>query len=220
MPRRFAQLTFTDNVKAAQAHYGTRAHNERYEASEIRNVELGSREREFIAARDSFYMATVGTSGWPYVQHRGGQPGFLQVLDARTLAFADFRGNQQYQSVGNLWGDGRVALILVDYPQRRRLKLLGRARIVDRAEVGALAPALLGLLHDADIGAKVERMLLIEVEAFDWNCAQHITPRFSAREMQDLIAPLQQRIDALEARLRQLGDEPAQGEPQDPLSHS
>jgi uncharacterized protein len=208
MPRRFAQLTFTDNVKAAQAHYGTRAHNERYEASEASNIELGPREREFIAARDSFYMATVGASGWPYVQHRGGQPGFLKVLDARTLAFADFRGNLQYQSVGNLRGDARLSLILVDYPQRRRLKVLGRARIVDRAEVSAQVPALLGLLENAH--ATVERLLLIEVEAFDWNCSQHITQRFNAREMRDLIAPLQQRIGVLEARLRQLGDEPPQ----------
>lgn len=205
MPRRFAQLTFTDDVKAVQARYGVRPHNERYEASDISNVELGARERAFIAARDSFYMATVSASGWPYVQHRGGQPGFLKVIDAQTLAFADFRGNLQYQSTGNLGGDARLCLILVDYPQRLRLKLLGRARIIDLAEAGAPVPALLGQLHKADAGAKAERVLLIEVEAFDWNCARHITPRFSARETQDLTTPLQQRIDVLEARLRQAG---------------
>jgi uncharacterized protein len=208
MPRRFAQLTFTDSVKAAQMHYGTRPHNERYEASEASNTELGVHESEFIAARDSFYLATVSETGWPYVQHRGGRPGFLKVLDAKTLAFADFRGNLQYQSVGNLGSDDRVCLILVDYPQRRRLKLLGHARIIDLAEVGERAPALLGQLQIDGVGATVERVLLIEVEAFDWNCARHITPRFSEREMQDVIDPLRQRIAVLEARLRQLGCEP------------
>jgi predicted pyridoxine 5'-phosphate oxidase superfamily flavin-nucleotide-binding protein len=189
MPRRFAQLTFTDGVKAAQAHYGARSHNERYEASETANAALGARESEFIAARDSFYMATVSETGWPYVQHRGGAPGFLQVLDAKTLAFTDLRGNLQYQSVGNLGSNDRVCLILVDYPQRRRLKLLGHARVIDLAEAG-------------------ERVLQIEVEAFDWNCAQHITPRFSEREMAERIAPLRQRIAVLEARLCQFGCEP------------
>ncbi|MDP3842966.1 MAG: pyridoxamine 5'-phosphate oxidase family protein [Oxalobacteraceae bacterium] len=208
MPRRFAQLTFTDSVKAAQARYGTRLHNERYEASAASNAELGASESEFIAARDSFYLATVSETGWPYVQHRGGRPGFLKVLDAKTLAFADFRGNLQYQSVGNLGGDDRVCLILVDYPQRRRLKLLGHARIIDLAEVGERAPALPGQLQIDDAGAKVERVLLIEVEAFDWNCARHITPRFSEREMQEVIDPFRQRIAVLEARLRELGCEP------------
>ena len=205
MPRRFAQLTFTDRVKAVQARYATRAQNQRFEASEISNTTLGAREQAFIAARDSFYLATVSETGWPYVQHRGGRPGFLKVLDAQTLAFADLRGNLQYQSVGNLEGNDRVCLILVDYPQRRRLKLLGHARSIELAEA---APALLEQLHgDAD-DAQVERVLLIEVEAFDWNCARHITPRFSEGEVQDLLRPLQQRVALLEARLRQLGDEP------------
>lgn len=208
MPRRFAQLTFTDRVKAVQAHYGTRAHNQRYEASETSNTTLGAREREFIAARDSFYLATVSETGWPYVQHRGGRRGFLKALDGKTLAFADLRGNLQYQSVGNLGGNDRVCLILVDYPQRRRLKLLGHARIIDLAAVDERAAALLGQLQVDDAGAQIERVLLIEVEAFDWNCARHITPRFSAREVQELIDPLRQRIAVLEARLRRLGDEP------------
>lgn len=208
MPRRFAQLTFTDNVKAAQDRYGTRSHNERYEASAAANVELGACEREFIAARDSFYMATVSETGWPYVQHRGGRPGFLQVLDATTLAFADFRGNLQYQSAGNLAGDDRVCLILVDYPQRRRLKLLGRARMFDLDEVSRRMPALREQLRIDDAGAKVERAVLIGVAAFDWNCARHITPRFSEGELRDVIGPLRQRIAELEARLHQLNREP------------
>jgi predicted pyridoxine 5'-phosphate oxidase superfamily flavin-nucleotide-binding protein len=139
------------------------------------------------------------------VQHRGGRPGFLKVLDAQTLAFADLRGNLQYQSVGNLEGNDRVCLILVDYPQRRRLKLLGHARSIELAEA---APALLEQLHSDADGAQVERVMLIEVEAFDWNCARHITPRFSEGEVQDLLKPLHQRIAQLEARLRQFGDEP------------
>ena len=211
MPRRFAQLTFTDSVKAVQARYGTRSHNERYEASALDNVELGAREREFIAARDSFYLATVSESGWPYVQHRGGGAGFLKVLDAKTLAFADFRGNLQYQSVGNLGRDDRVSLILVDYAQRRRLKLLGHARVIDvdqSAAAGDLMPAWPGQLPIDDAGGKVERVLLIVVEAFDWNCSQHITPRFSECEMQQAINPLQQRIAVLEARLHELACEP------------
>lgn len=208
MPRRFAQLTFTADVIAAQAHYGTRAHNERYAASDAANTELGAREREFIAARDSFYLATVSQSGWPYVQHRGGRPGFLEVLDATTLAFADFRGNLQYQSVGNLAGDDRVSLILVDYPQRRRLKLLGRARSIDLADLPRQAPALLGKLPVDAAGATVERVVLIALEAFDWNCSQHITPRFGERELQAATAPLRQRIAVLEARLRELGCAP------------
>lgn len=208
MPRRFAQLTFTDSVKAAQARYGTRWHNERYEASEAANAALGEREREFIAARDSFYLATVSETGWPYVQHRGGHPGFLKVLDATTLAFADFRGNLQYQSVGNLAADDRVSLILVDYAQRRRLKLLGHARVIDLDKLDDRAPALREQLAIDDAGGRVERVLLIAVEAFDWNCSQHITPRISEHEMEQAIAPLFLRIAALEARLRELGDEP------------
>lgn len=207
MTRRFAQMTFTDRVKAAQTHYGTRSHNERYEASALDNAALGAREREFIAARDSFYLATVSETGWPYVQHRGGRPGFLKVLDAKTLAFADFRGNLQYQSVGNLNGNDRVCLFLVDYPQRRRLKLLGHARVIDLAQAEALSPALLGQLQINEAGGKVERVLLIEVEAFDWNCPQYITPRFSERELQLAIDPLRLRIAELEARLRELGSE-------------
>lgn len=212
MPRRFAQLTFTEGVKAMQEHYGTRSHNERYEASAQSNSELGTRESEFIAARDSFYLATVGETGWPYVQHRGGPPGFLKVLDAKTLAFADFRGNLQYQSVGNLASDDRICLIIVDYAQRRRLKLLGRARVFDLASSGEQALALLWQLPAGEADAKVERVLLIEVEAFDWNCSRHITPRFSAREMQSAVEPLQRRIALLEARLRQLGCDPPRGD--------
>lgn len=194
MPRRFAELTFTAGVRAVQARYGARAHAERYAASEIANVELGERERTFIAARDSFYLATVGDSGWPYVQHRGGAAGFLQAVDATTLAFADFRGNRQYQSIGNLAGNDRVCLILVDYAQRRRLKILGRARVIDAADG-----------DDREVPAGAERLLVIAVAAFDWNCSRHITPRFGEAELRGATDPLKRRIAELEARLRALG---------------
>lgn len=200
MSRRFAQLTFTEGVKAMQRRYGARLRNERYEASEVVNTELGVNESAFIALRDSFYLATVSETGWPYVQHRGGSPGFLKVLGATTLVFADLPGNQQFQSLGNLAGNDRVCLILVDYAQRRRLKLLGHARLLTPGEADAW--------QISDAGEKIERMVLVEVEAFDWNCARHITPRFSAQEMQCAIEPLQQRIDLLEALLHQLGCEP------------
>lgn len=202
MPRRFAQLTFTRSVKAAQRRYGARLDNERHEAGEVADDQLGLRERDFIAARDSFYLATVSETAWPYVQHRGGPPGFLRVLGEKTLVFADYPGNRQYQSVGNLASNDRVCLILVDYVQRRRLKLLGHARLIEPGEADA---RLIGESCAGNAGG--ERLVLIELAAFDWNCARHITPRFGASQMQCAIEPLQQRIDLLEARLRQLGCE-------------
>lgn len=208
MPRRFAQLTFTSSVKAAQEHYGTRAHNERYEASETGNTEFGPRERQFIEACDSFFLATVSEDGWPYVQHRGGRAGFLQVVDATTLAFADFRGNLQYQSIGNLRANDHVCLILVDYRQRRRLKLLGQAEVFDLAVLRMQAPSLLDQLHGDDV-ATAERVLRIKLAAFDWNCSRHIPLLYSADELNSSIIPLQQRIAQLEGELRQLGGAPA-----------
>lgn len=211
MPHHYAQLTCTESVKAAQRHYGTHLHNARRAASEGPGGKLSPREIDFIAVRDSFYMATVSDSDWPYVQHRGGDHGFLRVLDPKTLAFPDFRGNLQYLSVGNLSHNNRVSLILVDYPNRRRLKILGHARTIDAAEVGASAPALLGLLQaDEAAGSakKVERVMLIDVDAYDWNCAQHITPRFTEQEIEPRLHALQQRTVQLEAQLRALGIEP------------
>ena len=207
MSHRFAEIAFTDSVKAAQEHYRTRAQNERLEAGGP-NDALGRAEAEFIAARDSFYMATVSETGWPYVQHRGGPPGFLRVLGPRQLAFADFRGNVQYVSVGNLARNDRVALILMNYPRRQRLKVLGRMRSVDVAE---LAPELLKRVEMPSYRARVERVMLIDVEAFDWNCPQHITPRFTQAEVDAAVRPLKQRIAQLEARLRELGAEAAHG---------
>jgi len=174
MGHRFAELAFTPNVRAMQELQGSRAHYARMEGGEPFNDELTEREAQFLSERDSLYMASVSETGWPYVQHRGGPSGFIKVIDARTIGFADFRGNRQYVSVGNLANNDRVALILVDYPNRSRLKLLGHAQIVTPEQ-----KELLMALHTPGYPARVERGLVIRIEAFDWNCPQHITPRYT-----------------------------------------
>ena len=156
---------------------------------------LGDRESTFIEARDGFYQATVNEDGWPYVQFRGGPSGFLKVLDDRTIGYADFRGNVQYISVGNLAANDRVSLILMDYPNRRRLKIWARARIVHHDE----DPELLERLEVPTYRARVERAVVLTVEAFDWNCPQHITPRFTEAEVEEVLEPFRDRIAELEA---------------------
>jgi uncharacterized protein len=196
----FADIAFTPSVRAHQARLGAATRNQRMQSMGGPNDRLGPAEAEFIGARDSFYMASVGESGWPYVQHRGGPAGFVRVLDDKTLGFADFRGNAQYVSVGNLHHDDRVSLILMDYPAKQRLKLLGRARLVEEAD----DPALMARLEDPDYRARVERGFVIAVEAFDWNCPQHITPRFTEAEVARAGEPLRLRIVDLETQLAQL----------------
>ena len=197
MGRAFAEIAFTPSVKDAQSQYGTRRINERLESTPDRQDVFTPDEREFIETRDSFYQATVSETGWPYVQFRGGPIGFLKVIDSRTLGFADFRGNVQYLSVGNINADGRISLILMDYPNRRRLKILGRARIAHEAD----EPELLKRLQILDYKARVERAVIISIEAFDWNCPQHITPRFTEAEVQAVIAPLLTELEELRARV-------------------
>ena len=197
MGHRFAELAFTPAVKAAQVRDGSRDAYWKLEGGEPHHDRLGPAEAAFLAARDSFYLASVGETGWPYVQHRGGPPGFLKVLDERTIGFADFRGNRQHVSVGNLGGDDRVSLILVDYPNRRRLKILGRARVVEPDR----EPETVARLEVPGYRAKVERGILVAVEAFDWNCPQHINPRYTAAEVAEAVAPLRARIAELEAAL-------------------
>jgi len=152
-------------------------------------------EADFIAGRDSFYLASVSQNGWPYVQHRGGPAGFLRILDATTLGFADFRGNRQYISLGNIAGDDRVALIMVDYPRRARLKVLAHMSAHDLAAEPDLAARLL----TPGYRGRPERGFVLRLEAFDWNCPQHITPRFTAAEVNDLVGPLRAQLAALEA---------------------
>lgn len=202
MTHRFAEIMFTPSVKAAQTRMGARGANERFEDPETpARDRLGPAEIGFIGQRDSFYMATVSEAGWPYVQHRGGPPGFLKVLDDKTVGFADYRGNRQYVSVGNLAENDRVSLILVDYPNRRRLKIIGHLRIADlRSE-----PETMERLQDSGYGARIERAMVVSVEGFDWNCPQHITPRFTQAQVQELVAPLVERLRAAEARLADHG---------------
>lgn len=183
MTHRFADLMFTESVKGEQAYYGSRELNARLQENFGPNDRLTSREAEFILQRDSFYIATVTETGWPYVQHRGGPPGFLKVLNPRQIAFADFRGNTQLVSVGNASANDRVSLILMDYPKRRRLKILGRLQVKD---VRDFSPEGLAQIHSPDYRAFVERVFLIDVAAFDWNCPQHITQRYTETEYADL----------------------------------
>ena len=201
MAQAFAGITFTPSVKQAQTLYGSRPSNRRLEVTDDRRDELTEAEREFIESRDSFYQATVSETGWPYVQFRGGPAGFLKVIDSKTIGFADFRGNVQYVSVGNINADGRVALILMDYVHRRRLKILGRARIVHEAD----DPALMASLKVPDYRARVERAIVIAIEGYDWNCPQHITPRFTEAEVRAAVAPLLAEIESLKAQLEASG---------------
>jgi ferredoxin-NADP reductase/predicted pyridoxine 5'-phosphate oxidase superfamily flavin-nucleotide-binding protein len=197
MARSFADIAFTPAVRTFQTRMGSRRNYAPLDSIEDHGVELTDRETDFIAARDGFYQATVGETGWPYVQFRGGPAGFLKVLDAHTIGYADFRGNVQYISAGNLTHDGRIALILMDYANRRRLKLWGRVRLVDVRDDAALVERL----EVPSYRARVERAVIITVEAFDWNCPQHITPRYTEAELDAAAADLRGEIATLRAEL-------------------
>jgi predicted pyridoxine 5'-phosphate oxidase superfamily flavin-nucleotide-binding protein len=200
MPNAFAAISFTESVKAAQARYGSRENNRRFELSDNPRDELGDLETEFVESRDSFYMATISENGWPYVQHRGGPPGFIKVLNTRAIAFADFRGNRQYISVGNLNSDARISMILMDYANRRRLKIWGIAHIIHEEE----APELLANLTIPNYPARVERGIVIQIEAVEWNCPQHITTRYSEAEVDGLVQPILEENKQLRAQLEEL----------------
>lgn len=195
MGHKFAELAFTDTVKTLQEADGSRASYARMEGGdEDYNNALTDREAAFIAARDSFYIATVGETGWPYMQHRGGPAGFLKVIDERTLAFPDFSGNRQFVSAGNLVTEDRASLFLMDYPNRKRLKLLGRVARTDDATI-------LDRIAIRDHDLPVERAFIVRIEAFDWNCPKYITPRFTEADVAKVVGPLQERIARLEALL-------------------
>ena len=196
MAAKFQQLALTDAVHRAQEHYYGKAQATR--PAPERDA-LTEDEISFIQSRDSFYMASVSESGWPYIQHRGGPAGFLRVLGPTSLAFADYKGNRQLLTTGNVAGNDRVALFLMDYPQRTRLKILGHARIEDARE----HPELVAKFAEADAQAAVERIFFVDVVGFDWNCPQHITPRFTLEEIKPLVAPLQARIAELEGQLKE-----------------
>lgn len=213
MAHNFGSLVFTPAIKDLQERHGSRRQYARMEEAVSSHDCLGPQEKEFLAERDSFYMASVGSTGWPYIQHRGGPAGFLKVVDDKTIAFANFGGNKQYISSGNLATDNRVALIFVDYPRQARLKLLGRAEILE----GERAREWIERVRHPEYKAAVESVYLVHVEAFDWNCPQHIVPRFTAGQIPDAIASVERRMRELEQenqRLRQqLTAQPQNGLP-------
>jgi hypothetical protein len=181
MANNFTELAFTDSVQKMQEDYDTRALYEKFEAkAPTRNI-LTSKEKEFVALRDGFYLASVGENGWPYLQFRGGPPGFLKVLEDNVLAFADFRGNGQFISAGNLDATAKTVLFLMDYSKRKRLKIWARAVVLRASD----HPDLLADVALPDYSATVERIFKFTVEAFDWNCPQHITQRYTLAEVKE-----------------------------------
>lgn len=189
--KHFGEIAFTSHVKAEQEARGSR---EMYAGMVARPAPEGFGEREaaFISMRDSFYMATVSEDDWPYIQHRGGPRGFLKVLSDSRLGFADYRGNRQYVSIGNLQTEQRVSLFLMDYPNRARLKLLGRAKVQEAVSNPDLAEALA-----IEGQGNVERLFTIDIDAFDWNCPQFITPRFTEEELAASLSPMVEELQTL-----------------------
>ena len=197
MSRQYGCIAFTDDVALEQEEYGSAEFFRRVAHRGDRDTggdELGPHEREFLESRDSFYLATVSETGWPYVQFRGGPAGFLQVQSPHTIAWADFRGNLQHVSTGNLRGNDRVAIIALDYARRRRLKIFGRARVVKLDD----DPDAVQAIRQPNDDSVVERGVFVTVSAFDWNCPQHITPRFTRSEVSHVVDSLQQRVRELE----------------------
>ena len=189
----FLDIAVTPSVHAVQEAMGVAGTWEDFHGDRAFDQFTGN-EAAFIAERDSFYMATVSETGWPYVQHRGGPAGFLKVVDARTLAFADFRGNKQYISTGNVAANDRACLFLMDYRRRARLKIYVHVEVLGVED----DPALTAQVQDAGYKAKVERIYRLRLDAFDWNCPQHITPRFTEDEISAAVAPMQERLAQLE----------------------
>jgi predicted pyridoxine 5'-phosphate oxidase superfamily flavin-nucleotide-binding protein len=199
MAKNYAEIAFTESVKRQQEQYGSRQQYARMDRL-ARGTTLTFAETEFIAARDGFYLATVGEHGYPYVQFRGGPQGFLRVMDSQTLGYADFRGNRQYLTLGNLDQNDRAALILMDYANRSRLKIYARIEV----NLANDRPDLIERLRVPEYDAELERVMLLHVEAFDWNCPQHITPRFTMEEIQAMNVPIYKHIAKLEAELLRL----------------
>lgn len=200
MGHQFSKIIFTDAVKRLQERYGSRTQYERMAESGPRMGELGADELRYISERDSFYIASMGENGWPYLQHRGGPKGFLKALNATRLAFADFSGNKQYVSTGNITDNDKVTLFLMDYPRQVRLKILGHAEIV---ELDA-DPELVKSVALPGYKAKTERIIRIRIVGFDWNCQQHITPRFTQEDILREVGPMQQQLEKLKAENEKL----------------
>lgn len=197
MPRKFGDIAFTPEVKAAQEQRGSRQIYERYITNGPANDTITPKLEEFIAQLDGFYLGTVGSNGYPYIQFRGGPPGFLKVLDEKTLGFADFSGNVQYITVGNLSGNDKAFIFLMDYRHRRRVKIWGRAEFIEGDS------EWIERLRMPGYPTEIERAILFHVEATSENCPQHIPIRYSETEVEAMMAPLQSRIAELEAKLGQ-----------------
>lgn len=199
MAKNFGSLAFTDEVKSLQKKFGSRKSYERMERRIVIDG-LTDVEVDFISKRDSFYMASIGENGFPYIQHRGGPKGFVKVIDSNTIGFIDFSGNKQFITVGNLATHNNVSLIMMDYPAQARLKMYAKAEIIELKD----RPDLLKILTLKDYPAKPERMMLLHIEAYDWNCPQHISPRFTGEEIEEALAPQREYIEKLELELKEL----------------
>ena len=208
MGNKYSEITCTDTVKSVQQRMASRAAYARREDGPDTNDRLGPNEDTFIAARDSFYIASISETGWPYVQFRGGPPGFLRVLDERLLGYADFRGSKQYITTGNVIGNDRVSLFLMDYAHRERLKILGHMAVTDARN----KPELIAQLMTSDCHARIEQAVLIKVAAFEWNCPKHITPRFTQHELMEALAPIRQEMALLRAENVRLRRQAASGQ--------
>ena len=199
MAKNFAEIAFTEAVKKLQEKAGSRQSYERMEKFKVIDG-LTDSETTFIQDRDSFYLATIGVKEFPYVQHRGGPKGFLKVLDSKRIGFIDFVGNKQYVSVGNMATNKNVSLIMIDYPSKTRLKIFAKADVVELKD----NPELYQLLNLDDYKFRPERMMVFHIEAYDWNCPQHITPRYTVNEINEAFLPQQEYIKKLEGEIEEL----------------
>jgi uncharacterized protein len=199
MARNYGEIAFTAAVKKMQEKLGSRVNYARMQKDQYVDG-LTQDEIVFISSRDSFYMATIGENGYPYIQHRGGPKGFIKTLSAKRIGIIDFRGNMQYVSVGNIATNNKVALIMVDYPARARLKIYAQATIVELKD----DPALFDMLNLDDYKFKPERMMVFDIEAYDWNCPQHITPRYTLEDIEEVFASQREHITDLESEIKEL----------------
>ena len=204
MTDRYLEIATSDAVKDLQERWGSRSAYSRFESGPLTSNQLGPEEIAFIEAQDSFFLASLNESGWPYIQHRGGPPGFLKVLGNNQLGFPDFKGNRQYLSFGNIQKNPRVSLFLIDYPARARLKIFGNAKLLE----GDSVPDALREIENESGATTIERGVIIQVEAFHWNCPKHIVPRFTEAQVRTVIDPLVKRIKDLEAELARLSTKP------------
>jgi uncharacterized protein len=204
MTDHYLEIATDDAVKALQERWGSRSAYSRLESGPLTNNQLGPEEIAFIEAQDSFFLASLNDTGWPYIQHRGGPPGFLKVLENNQVGFPDFKGNRQYLSFGNILKNPRVSLFLIDYPARARLKIFGHAKLVE----GESLPDPLRKIENEPGASPIERGIIIQVEAFHWNCPKYIVPRFTEEQVRTAVAPLVKRIHDLEAELARLSTKP------------